>query len=237
MRAGDLVAKVHPAAERPAHLELADRARLEADQGDRVVLVVDRVDQRVGRAHHLDRPVALAHEVADDLDAVAAEVDDRAAAGQATVPEPGAVRPGMGLAGADPGDVADRAVLDRLDRLERLRRVAQVLEVAAEDAGLLDRLEHPARLLGRPTERLGAQDGLAGRGRQPDRLLVEVVRQADDDDVGVGVLDRRLQVGRVLGDRPARLERLAALHRIGRRRRAPGRGRAGRGASRCRSRR
>ena len=40
----------------------------------------------------------LADEVADDLDAVAAEVDDRPAAGQPAVPEPGA--------SADPGCVS-----------------------------------------------------------------------------------------------------------------------------------
>jgi hypothetical protein len=70
---------------------------LEADQRDRVVLVADRVDERVRVAHHLERPVPLAGEVADDLDAVAAEVDDRAATGQAAVPEPGRMRSGMGL--------------------------------------------------------------------------------------------------------------------------------------------
>ena len=65
----------------------------------------------------------------------------------------------------------------RLHRLEGLGRVAQVLEVAAEHARRLDRLEHPARLLGRAAERLGAQDGLACRGDGLDRLLVEVVGQ------------------------------------------------------------
>ena len=35
VRAGHLVAQVHPAAERPAHLELADRPRLEADEARR----------------------------------------------------------------------------------------------------------------------------------------------------------------------------------------------------------
>jgi hypothetical protein len=77
------------AAKRPAHLELADRAGFEPDQRHGVVLVGDRVDQGVGVAQHLDRPVLLADEVADDLDAVAAEVDDGAAARQPAVPEPG----------------------------------------------------------------------------------------------------------------------------------------------------
>ena len=96
------------------------------------------------------------------------------------------------------------------DRLERLGRVAQVLEVAGEHAGLLDHREHPARLLGGPPERLRAQHGLAGLGDELDRLLVEEVRQGDDHDVGVGVVDRRRQVGRRLRDAPALAERLAA---------------------------
>src|SRR3954454_6858790 len=132
VRAGDLVAEVHPATERPTDLELADRSRLEADEGDRVVLVTDRMDERVGMAHHLDGPVPLADEVADDLDAVAAEVDDRAASGEPAVPEPRRVRAGVGLARPHPGDVADAAGPHGGDRLERLGRVAEVLEVTGE---------------------------------------------------------------------------------------------------------
>ena len=37
-------------------------------------------------------------------------------------------------------------------------------------------------------------------GRELDRLLMQVVRQADDDDVRLGVRDGGLQVGRVLRD-------------------------------------
>ena len=84
--AGHLVAQVHPAPEGPTHLELADGARLEPDEGYGVVLVVDGVDEGVGPAHHLDGPVVLPDEVADDLDAVATEVDDCAAPGRAGRP-------------------------------------------------------------------------------------------------------------------------------------------------------
>ena len=210
MRAGHLVAQVHPAAERPADLELPDGPGLESDERDRVVLVGDRMDQRVGVAQHLDRPVPLADEVADDLDAVAAEVDDGAAAGQPAVPEPRAVRPGMGLARTDPGHVADRAGLHRREGLERLGRVAQVLEVAAEDPRVLHGLEHPGGLVRGPAQRLGAQHGLAGLRDGGDGLLVEEVREGHDDDVGVGVLDRRPEVRRGLLDAPALLERRAA---------------------------
>ncbi len=202
MRAGHLVAQVHPAAERPADLELAHGPRLESDEGDGVVLVVDRVHERVGVAHDLDRPVPLSDEVANDLDAVAAEVDDGPATGEPPIPEPGGVRPGMGFARADPGDVAQCSILDRLEGLERLRRVAQVLEIATEDTGLLDRLQDLLSLLGIASEWLGAQHRLTGRRCRRHRLHVEVVRQSDDHDVRVPMVDGRLEVGRVLRDPP-----------------------------------
>ena len=118
--------------------------------------------------------------------------------------------PGMRLPRADPGHVADRPVRGRLDRLEGLRRVAQVLEVAAEDARRLDDVEHPLGLLGRPAERLGAQDGLAGLRGQPDRLLVQEVGERDDHHVRIRMVDRGGQVGRRLRDRPSLAERRSA---------------------------
>ena len=96
--ARDLVAEIHAAAKRPTDLELADGARFEVDQRHRVVVVGDRMDERVGVAHDLDRPVALADEPADDLDAVAPEVDDRATTGQPAVPEPRGMRSRVRLA-------------------------------------------------------------------------------------------------------------------------------------------
>ena len=210
MRARDFVAQVHPAAERPADLELADGAGLEADERDGVVLIRDRMDQRVGVTQHLDRPIPLADEVADDLDAVAAKVDDRAAARQPAIPEPGRMGSRVGLTRADPRDVADRALGRRLDRLERLRRVTQVLEVATEDARRLYRRQHPAGFLGRASERLRAQDGLARGRRQPDRLLVQEVGQGDHDHIGVRMVDRGGQIGHVFGDVPSLAERGAA---------------------------
>ncbi len=162
-------------------------------------------------AQHLDRPVVLADVVANDLDAVAAKVDDRPAAGQSAVPEPRRVRAGMGFAGAHPGDVADGSRAHCLDRLERLGRVAQVLEVAAEHARLFDRLEHPSRLVGVAAERLGAQHRLAGCGGQRDCLLVQKVGQPDNDYVSVGMLDRGTHVGRRFRNVPALLEGAATL--------------------------
>ena len=63
--------------------------------------------QRIAPADDFDRADIFADEVAGDLDAVAAEVDDRAAAGEFLVPEPVAVRAGMRFARADPEHFAD----------------------------------------------------------------------------------------------------------------------------------
>src|SRR6266508_1520960 len=158
--AGDLVAQVHAAAERPGDLELPDRARLELDQRNRIVLRLDRVDERVRPCEHLDGAVLLAHEVADDLDAVTAQVDDRAASRLLSVPEPRRMRAGMRLARTRPGHLADLPRLDGLDRLQRLRRIDEVLEVAGEDSGTLDGVEHPLCLRGVACQRLRTEDGL-----------------------------------------------------------------------------
>ena len=121
-----------------------------------------------------------------------------AAAGLLRVPEPGAVRAGMRLARARPEHLADLARLHGRDRLQRLRRVDEVLEVAAEDARALDGVEHPLRLLGGARERLRAEDRLAVLRAELDGLLVQLVRQADHDRVGLGMRDRLLEVGRPL---------------------------------------
>ncbi len=92
------------------------------------------------------------------------------------------------------------------DGLERLGRVAEVLEIAAEDAGPFDGLEH-ALCLGRcAPQGLRAEDRLAGGGHELDGLLVEVIGHGDDDDVGFRVLDRGGHLGRMLGDAPTLAE-------------------------------
>ena len=62
---------------------------------------------------------------------------------------------------------------------------------------------------------------------QPDRLLVEEVRQGDHDDIGVGMVDGGLQVGRGLG-MPSGRGTSRPSTRCGSRRPAPGPGHAGR---------
>src|SRR5947199_4133956 len=109
----DLVAQVHSAPEGPAHLELSDCAAFELDQRDAVVIGLDRVDERIGPAHDLERPIVLSDEVSDDLDAVTAEGDDRTTTGLASIPEPRAVLSAVRLARARPRDVAHLPLLSQ----------------------------------------------------------------------------------------------------------------------------
>ena len=98
------------------------------------------------------------------------------------------------------------------DGLERLGRVAQVLEVAAEHARPLDGLEHPARLLGVAPERLGAQDGLAGRRGEPRPPPRAGGWGAPTTTTSVsGCWMAAAHVGRRLRDAPASREGRAAL--------------------------
>src|SRR5690606_9639085 len=130
---------------------------------------------RVGLTQHFDRAIGLADEVPDDLDAVAPEVDDGPTAGARAVPEPCRVRSPMGFPGADPRDVADHTGPYRREGLAGLRRVAEVLEVAGEDPRLLDHVEHAPGFVGRASQRLGTQDGLAGRRGQRHGFFVAIV--------------------------------------------------------------
>src|SRR4051794_37877513 len=98
--------------------------------------------KRVGPTHHLDWAVAFAGEAADDLGAVAPQIDDRPTAGLSGIPKPGAMRARVGLARAHPQHITQRAELDRDDRLDRFGRVYQIFEIARKDAGALDNIEH-----------------------------------------------------------------------------------------------
>ncbi len=200
--AGDLVAQIHAAAESPANLELAHGAVLEADQRDSIVLGGDRMHQRIGPTHHLDRAIVLAHKAADDLGAMAAQVDDRPTACQFGIPEPGAVRAGVGFTRAHPQHIAERPGFDRAERLEGLGGIDQIFEIAREDPGPLDGIEHLFSFGGSAPQRLGAQHRLARCRGHRDGLDMLGVWQADHHRVGLRVVDRLLQVARGLGDTP-----------------------------------
>ena len=124
-----------------------------------------------------------------------------------------------------------------LDGLEGLGRVAQVLEVAAEDPGRLDHVEHPLRLLGRPAQAASCT-GPPCRPPRPARPPPHAgswgarrsPRPCPDADRGG-------QIGRGLGDGPALLERRSHARRCASTRPARGRGHAGRAGCSCRSRR
>jgi hypothetical protein len=100
----------------------------------------------------------------------------------------------MGFARARPEDLAQRALPDRLEGLEGLGGVNEVFEIGGKNARFLHGFKHGQGLGGRPAERLGAQDGLPGRGGAQDGLLMDVVREPDDDDLGFRVVNGLLQV-------------------------------------------
>src|SRR5579883_387504 len=218
LRAGNLVAQVHAAAEAPTDLELADGAAVIANQPDRVVLRGDGMHLGIGPAHDLKRPDVLADEGAADLDAVAAEVDDGTATRLLDIPEPGAMGSGVRLARARPQDLAEGAGPYGLNGLLRFGGVDEVFQVAMKDAGLLHDLQHVAGFAGVTGQRLGTQDRLAGLRGQFDGLFVLVIRQADHHDVRLGIGNGRFQIGRppahapILGASPGPLLRTRVQH-------------------------
>ena len=159
-----------------------------------MILRAYRVDLSRSPAEGPERPLVLADEASPDLDAVAAHVDDRAAARLLRIPEPGAVRSGVGLARPRPEDAAERALLHRREGFEGLRRVDEVLEIAGENPCLLHGFEHLAGFGSGSAEGFGAQDGFPGLRGEPDGFFVYIVGEPDDHDLGFGILDGVPQV-------------------------------------------
>jgi hypothetical protein len=171
-------------------------------QAHGVILGVDRVHLRIGPAHHLHRPHILADEIARDLDAMAAHVDDRAAAGDRLVPEPIAVRARVRFTAARPQHLAQRPALHRMKRLERFRRIHEVFQIPGEHPRLLDRFQHPFRFFRRATQRLGAQNGLARLRRQRHRFFMQIIGQPNHDHIRVRVVDGLLDAVRDFRNAP-----------------------------------
>ena len=221
----DLVADLDPALGRPRCLDRGRPAVLEAEDRDGVVLAgrLVGVAERRAPGEDLGDPDVLADDVAGRLDAVTAHVQERAAAGGLGIPEVRRMRPGVALTRAHREDPSERARRHHLGDLDDLRAEDLVLHVAVEHARVLDEAEHLGRLRGVPAERLRAQDALAGRGRGPDRLEMEVVGEGDDDEVDLGVgaqaghrvVASARSRGRSRRPRPARRPSPAVRHRPG----------------------
>src|SRR5690606_11636077 len=154
-RSHHLIAEVHPATERPAHLKLADRTILILDQCDSVVFSLDRLDLRVGPAHDFHRENILSNVTAGDFDTMAPQVQDGATACLFQVPEPVAVGPGVCFACLRPTDPAQRAVAYGFYGFDRLGCIHEVLEVPVKNARLLYSFEHAQSLCGIASKRLG----------------------------------------------------------------------------------
>ena len=191
-----LVAQVQSPAEGPGNLELADGAAGVAHQPDGMVFRVDGLHLRIGPTHDLHRAHVLADVVARNFHAVAAQIEDGAAARLGLVPKPVGVRAGVRFAGPRPQDFAECPALDGFQRFQELGRVAQVLQVAGKNARLFHRFQHLQTFLGVASERFGGHHGLFVFGTGQHRRQVQVVGQRNAYDVHVLPLDGGLHIGR-----------------------------------------
>ena len=156
---------------------------------DRVVfafrprLVPHRVHRRPDALH---RRVAAEHP-AEPAEGVAAHVHQHAAAGLVDVPEPVAVGARVLLELLQHVDVADGALLhQRADALV-LRREAQLLGVHQLPLVLAADGDHLVGLFERHAQRLLDDDVAAAVCGAERGLVMEEVRQADVDDLAVGL--------------------------------------------------
>jgi len=195
--------------DRPRRLQRAHGARAldgggEADQGGRVVLVLHRAqlavldDREVGAgAHRQDRPLGVdgagqradlgdrADEVAHQVDDVAQQVAEGAAAGKRALEAPRQRPSGLGgVAGeehrADVGDAPERALGHQLADMLDGRGVAVVVADGGGDPGLAGGGGGLAGLPRVPPDRLLDPERLAGLGgRQTDLVVQDVGAQID----------------------------------------------------------
>ena len=210
----------------------AERAGAPADAHDAGVLDLDVARERGGVGlHALDR----ADQPVEQVDVVARLVHERAA-----VELPGAapgravvvgLRPGPEHVDVDHVDAAEALLLDRA--LEQLQRgvAAVLLDDEQVHAGLVAGVDHPLAVLPAGGHRLLGHHVAAGRG-DLDRLLgVQPARRREDDDVGVGPGQQRVERCGSRAPRSGPRPRPGPPGRCRRRRRAR------RGRRACRSRR
>ena len=102
-------------------LELSDGSVLVFDKPDCMVLGFDRFHLGIGPAHHFHGSDILTDKRTGYLHAMAAQVEDTAAARLFKVPEPLAVGPGVCLPRFGPEDATQGAVLYALISLQEFR--------------------------------------------------------------------------------------------------------------------
>src|SRR5919197_3708405 len=172
-------------------------AALEGDRGlDRVVDLAAGLERRGERGHRFD----LAHEVAGEVDDVRGQVAEGAGAGGGLVEAPhlvGGRAPVLQIRRAEVADLADVAGLDDL-----ARQPHRGDEAVVEGAHVLDprgphALPGLVALGGVATQRLLADDVLAGLGGGDRRLGVQVVGAGVVEQRDAGIADDRPPVGYV----------------------------------------
>ena len=126
---------------------------------------------------------AAAQQPAEELDGVAAHVECHAAAAATCVEKPAGVGPVVLFRLLDQMDFAERAFVDQLLEPHVLGREAKLLGITQHYAGPFAGGDHPVALGEVHRHRLFDDDVLAGFGGQACRLAVQVVGQAEHDQV------------------------------------------------------
>ena len=194
----DLPLEGVPAAERqPCRLDRPDRPVLELDgRLDRVVHLPAGEERLHERRHRRD----LADEVAAEVDDVGAEIAERARAGLVRVEAPRrqrrVVAPVLQVAAAEMADLAELAGLDQLAGEPYGGDEAVVERTHVLDPGRGDLLPDAIALLGVASERLLANDVLAGLRGEDRRLGVHGVRAAVVEEANGRIGDELVRVGR-----------------------------------------
>ena len=210
LAAEDLGPVVHPARLRPALLGQPDGPAFEVEHEHRLVVAVGLVAVDVGAHLGVDAGDSLAswpssaEHPAEELDRVAAHVHRHPAAAAPGVVEPAGVRPVVLLGLLDQVDPAERPSSTSCLEPDVLRSEAELLGVAEHHPGSLAGGDHPVALGQAQGHRLLDDDVLAGQGGLEGRLAVQVVGQAEHDQVDLRTVVEGAVIGEVVGDRPAR---------------------------------
>ena len=171
----DLPLKRIPPSERQTRrLDRPDRATLELDSGlDRVVHLATAHECLDDAGDRTD----LADEIAREVDHVRTEIAERAGSRLVRIEAPRVERrivaPVLQVTAAEVADLSECALVDQLAREPHRRDEAVVEPAQMLDAGRGDAAPHLVALVGRPPERLLAEDVLARFGGGDRRLGME----------------------------------------------------------------
>ena len=158
----------------------------------------------------------FAEHPAGELDTMAAHVQHHATAAPGHIPKPGSMGTIVLLRLLDEIDGAQRTLIDQLLEPDILGSKAQFLGIHQLHTGSIARGDHAIALLETGRHRLFNDDVFAGGGGRLRRFTMEVVWQAEHDQVDLLHLQHRSVIDKPMGNPPL-LGELAHVRLCGRR--------------------